>query len=225
MDKNEKQILDSWQMNALLWAQAIRQQQIYSRAIATDAAILKTVSQLNPQTFLDIGCGEGWLSRQLFSLGIDGWGVDFCADLIDAARDSGDSRFVVCSYSDLASQRFSTISYFSCFICNFSIIGECALDEIAKAGHSLLESKGKIIIQTLHPIIACGDSTYSNGWRETSWQTVSDKPFHPAPWYFRTLESWINEFHALNYRLLNLYEPCDPKTNKPISIIFVFERE
>lgn len=66
MDKNEKRILDSWQMNASLWAQAIRQQQIYSRAIATDAAILKAVSQLNPRTFLDIGCGEGWLSRQLF---------------------------------------------------------------------------------------------------------------------------------------------------------------
>ncbi|MFN6483422.1 class I SAM-dependent methyltransferase [Nostoc sp. DedQUE03] len=225
MDENEKRILDSWRMNALLWTQAIREQQIESRAIATDAAIVKTVSQLNPRTFLDIGCGEGWLSRQLFSLGIDGWGVDFCADLIEAARHSGDSRFVVCSYSDLASQRFSTINSFSCFICNFSILGESALDEIAKAGHSLLEDKGKIIIQTLHPIIACGDSTYSNGWRETSWQAISDQAFYPTPWYFRTLESWINEFHAWNYRLLNLYEPCHPKTNKPISIIFVFERQ
>ncbi|MBD2531277.1 class I SAM-dependent methyltransferase [Nostoc flagelliforme FACHB-838] len=224
MDENEKRIFDSWQMNALLWTQAIREQQIESRAIATDAAIVKAVSQLNPRTFLDIGCGEGWLSRQLFSLGIDGWGVDFCADLIDAAKHSGDSRFVVCSYSDLVSQKFSTINYFSCFICNFSILGEFALDEIAKAGHNLLEEKGKIIIQTLHPIIACGD-TYSNGWREVSWQPVADAAFHPTPWYFRTLESWINDFHALNYRLLNLYEPCNPKTNKPISIIFVFERQ
>lgn len=225
MDENEKRILDSWQMNAKLWTQAIRNQQIESRAIATDAAIVKAITQLNPRTFLDIGCGEGWLSRQLFSLGIDGWGVDFCADLIETAKDSGDSRFVVCSYSDLASQRFSTINYFSCLICNFSILGECALDEIAKAGHSLLEDKGKIVIQTLHPIIACGDSPYSNGWRETSWQPNADRPFYPTPWYFRTLESWIDEFHALNYRLLNLYEPSDPKTNKPISIIFVFERE
>lgn len=180
MEENEKRILDSWQMNALLWTQAIRNKQIYSRAIATDAAIVKAISQLNPKTFLDIGCGEGWLSRQLFSLGFDGWGVDFCADLIEAARHSGDSRFVVCSYSDLASQRFSTINYFSCFICNFSILGECAVDEIAKAGHNLLEDKGKIIIQTLHPIIACGD-TYSNGWRETSWQAIADQPFHPTP--------------------------------------------
>ncbi len=66
MDENEKRILDSWQMNALLWTQAIREQQIESRAIVTDAAIVKVVSQLNPRTFLDIGCGEGWLSRQLF---------------------------------------------------------------------------------------------------------------------------------------------------------------
>ncbi|MEH2202946.1 MAG: hypothetical protein V7K53_02540 [Nostoc sp.] len=25
-----------------------------------------------------------------------------------------------------------------------------------------------------------------------------------TPWYFRTLESWINEFHAWNYRSLPL---------------------
>lgn len=33
MDENEKRIFDSWQMNAKLWTQAIREQQIESRAI------------------------------------------------------------------------------------------------------------------------------------------------------------------------------------------------
>ncbi|MEH2330017.1 hypothetical protein [Nostoc sp.] len=53
MDENEKRILDSWQMNAKLWTQAIRNKQIESRAIATDAAIVKAITQLNPRTFLE----------------------------------------------------------------------------------------------------------------------------------------------------------------------------
>ncbi|MEH2213458.1 hypothetical protein [Nostoc sp.] len=52
MDENEKRILDSWQMNAKSWTQAIRNQQIESRAIATDAAIVKAITQLNPRTLL-----------------------------------------------------------------------------------------------------------------------------------------------------------------------------
>ncbi|MEH1816520.1 MAG: hypothetical protein V7L09_29550, partial [Nostoc sp.] len=30
------------------------------------------------------------------------------------------------------------------------------------------------------------------------WKSLSKT----TPWYFRTLESWIDEFHAWNYRLL-----------------------
>ncbi|MBW4612750.1 MAG: methyltransferase domain-containing protein [Desmonostoc vinosum HA7617-LM4] len=224
MNENEQRIFDSWKINAKSWTRVIHHQQIESRAIATDAAIIKAVKELNPQTFLDVGCGEGWLCRQLFSPGIDGWGVDACADLIEAARLYNDSRFIVCSYSDLRSQKFENILRFSCLICNFSILGQRDLTQIAEAGCHLLEDHGKIIIQTLHPLIACGDAPYEDGWRETSWTGIGNEVFHPAPWYFRTIESWIQEFYGYNYRLLNLQEPCHPITKKPISIIFVFER-
>ena len=225
MDENEKLILNSWEINAKLWTRAIRDKQIESRAIVTDAAIINAALQLNPQTFLDVGCGEGWLCHELFSQGIDGWGVDVCGNLIQAAKHSGDYRFLVCSYSDLEWQKFGNIRHFSCLICNFSILGQSALSEVAEAGLNLLENRGYLIVQTLHPLIACGEYPYQDGWRETSSQGIADELFHPAPWYFRTIESWIKEFHAWNYRLLKLQEPCHPKTNKPISIIFVFQRQ
>jgi len=46
------------------------------------------------------------LCRELFSKGIDGWGVDASAELIEAARHEGDRRFLVSLYSDLTSHRF-----------------------------------------------------------------------------------------------------------------------
>jgi 2-polyprenyl-3-methyl-5-hydroxy-6-metoxy-1,4-benzoquinol methylase len=225
MDENEQRLIDSWNNNASSWTRVIRNQQIESRVLVTNSAILETVIELNPKTFLDVGCGEGWLCRELFSKGIDGWGVDASAELIEAARQEGDTRFLVSLYSDLTSHKFGDTVHFSCLICNFSILGERDLAYIASAGHSLLEEQGKIIVQTLHPIIACGDAAYTSGWRETAWQGIGNETFHPAPWYFRTVESWIEEFHARNYRLLKLREPCHPVTNKPISIIFVFEQQ
>ncbi|MGQ4647244.1 methyltransferase domain-containing protein [Lyngbya aestuarii] len=225
MDNNEQRLLDSWNNNAKSWTRVIRNQQIESRVLATDLAILETVIELHPKNFLDVGCGEGWLCRKLFSQGIDGWGVDASAELIEAARHEGDARFLVSLYSDLTSQKFGDIANFSCLICNFSILGQQDLAQIAEAGLHLLEVDGKIIVQTLHPIIAYGDAAYTPGWRETSWQGIADEEFQPAPWYFRTIQSWIEEFHAQNYRLLDLREPCHPATNKPISIIFVFERQ
>ncbi|MEQ9667453.1 class I SAM-dependent methyltransferase [Coleofasciculus sp. G2-EDA-02] len=225
MDENEQRLINSWNNNASSWTRVIRNQQIESRVLVTNSAILETVIELNPKTFLDVGCGEGWLCREFNSKGIEGWGVDASAELIEAAQHEGDTRFLVSLYSDLTSHRFGDTSHFSCLICNFSILGQRDLAYIASAGLCLLEEHGKIIIQTLHPTIACGDAAYVPGWRETAWQGIGDETFHPAPWYFRTIESWIEEFHARNYRLLKLREPCHPATNKLISIIFVFERQ
>jgi len=225
MDENEQRLINSWNNNASPWTRVIRNQQIESRVLVTNSAILETVIELKPKTFLDVGCGEGWLCRELFSKGIDGWGVDASAELIEAARHEGDMRFLVSLYSDLSSHRFGDIVHFSCLICNFSILGQRDVDYIASAGLCLLEEYGKVIVQTLHPIIACGDAAYAPGWRETAWDLIGNEKFHPAPWYFRTVESWIEEFHAHNYRLLKLREPCHPATLKPISIIFVFERQ
>ncbi|MFN6562933.1 MAG: class I SAM-dependent methyltransferase [Nostoc sp. ChiSLP01] len=225
MDKNEQQILDSWILNAKPWTRVVREQLVESRALVTDKAIVEAVVELEPRTFLDIGCGEGWLCRELFHRGFDGWGVDAIAELVESARSLGDVRFAVSSYSDLPLQKFGSINQFDCLICNFSLLGERAVSEIVQAGNSLLADKGKIIIQTLHPLIACGDSPYSDGWRQTSWQGIGLESFHPAPWYFRTIESWICEFHLKNYRLLKLIEPCHPKTKKPVSILFIFEQQ
>lgn len=76
-------------------------------------------------------------------------------------------------------------------------------------------------MQTLHPLIAGGDQPYVDGWRSGSWAGFSEDFVRPAPWYFRTLESWIALFTANGWRLEELHEPVHPNTGKPASILFI----
>jgi hypothetical protein len=68
--------------------------------------------------------------------------------------------------------------------------------------------------------IACGEGKYEDGWREGSWAGFSSEFTRPAPWYFRTIETWVALFAKKGFRVYNIYEPLHPKTNKPASIIF-----
>ncbi len=43
----------------------------------------------------------------------------------------------------------------------------------------------------------------------------------PAPWYFRTIEAWKNLYLECDFKLNEIVEPLNPKTDRPASIIFV----
>ena len=78
-------------------------------------------------------------------------------------------------------------------------------------------------MQTLHPTLACGDLPYRDGWRLGSWSGFNDDFIDPAPWYFRTLSSWIELFIESGFKLLEMREPIHPLTQKPASVIFIAE--
>ena len=80
---NDSRIIESWHQNADSWTGAVRDHQIESRRLATDAAVVKAVLDRHPRTVLDVGCGEGWLARALHAQGIDVLGVDVVPELVD----------------------------------------------------------------------------------------------------------------------------------------------
>lgn len=218
---SDESIVVAWHQNARPWIQAVRDGRIESRRAVTDRAIVEAVISRSPRTVLDIGCGEGWLARELAARQISVVGVDMVPTLIAAAQQAGGGDFHIASYADIASGKLPF--RVDVAVANFSLLGKGSVTELFAAMPTLLYPDGAFIVQTLHPIAAGDDRPYRDGWREGSWAGINADFGDPAPWYFRTLESWTRLFRDNGLRLLDIREPVHPVTGRPASAIFVGE--
>ncbi|WNO10802.1 class I SAM-dependent methyltransferase [Teredinibacter sp. KSP-S5-2] len=215
----EKQILNSWAKNASPWVNAIQEKQIQSRNLVTDQAIIDTVMSYSPNNVLDIGCGEGWLARALFARGVSVTGVDATEKLISQARQFGGGEFQILPYDQISSSAIP--GRYDLAVCNFSLLGKDSVEYLFKTLPELLQPQGRFIVQTLHPHASYGQARYEDGWRSGSWDGFSQEFVDPAPWYFRTLESWVNLFLNNGFTLGELKETINPQTGALASLILV----
>ncbi|MBV1875265.1 MAG: class I SAM-dependent methyltransferase [Cycloclasticus sp.] len=219
MTYSDKDIVDSWLDNVKPWINAVRQNEIETRTLITNKAITDAIIQRSPKTVLDIGCGEGWLARELNKTGISVLGIDAIPDLIAAAIEGGGGIFKVIPYEDLIEDAIK--EKFDMVVCNFSLLGKESVNAIFKYLSCILNNGGLFIVQTIHPVTECGDSKYIDGWRKGSWAGFNNNFKNPAPWYFRTLETWKNLFLYNSFALNEIIEPINLATNTATSVIFV----
>lgn len=213
-------ILEAWSRNANPWTAAVRGGEIESRTLVTNAAIVDAVRSRAPRTGVDLGCGEGWLVRALPEVAMVG--VDAIAGLVDGAHAAGGGEFRVMSYEDIAAGKLALAVDVA--VANFSLIGKDAVDGLFAAAPSYLRAGGALIVQTVHPLMACGDAPYADGWRTGSWAGFSDDFQDAPPWYFRTVSSWIALFARHCLQLAEMREPLHPRTGKPVSLILAGTR-
>jgi 2-polyprenyl-3-methyl-5-hydroxy-6-metoxy-1,4-benzoquinol methylase len=219
-DPRELQIISSWYSNAQAWSNAIATASIASRKLVTNQAIVDAVASVSPRRVLDIGCGEGWLARALSALGMNVVGIDVVPDLIARAGALRGAEFQVCDYESIAKRQWRA-EPFDAIVCNFSLLGRDSVESMIAALPGYLNDSGYLIIQTLHPIAACGGHSYQDGWREGSWLGFSSDFNDPAPWYFRTIESWSALLQRCDFDILECREPCAVDAVTPASIIWI----
>ncbi len=219
---SEARIIDSWNTNAAAWTVAVRQGEIESRKQVTNQAILTAIRHHAPRQLLDIGCGEGWLARELAGDSIEVIGVDATASLIEAARQAGGGDFRLLSYAQIAAGALDLCVDMA--VANFSMLGNESVNDLFTAVPKLLNKQGIFIVQTLHPLMACAETPYQDGWRSGSWDGFSSAFTDPPDWYFKTLQSWIQLLLDNGFQLVELREPVNPRTQKPASLLLVAQR-
>lgn len=146
-------------------------------------------------------------------------GVDVVPALIDGARRHGGGRFDVMAYETLAVHGLTET--FDVCVCNFSLLGESVTNRLVAAIPSLVIQGGLLIVQTLHPWMACSDEAYRDGWQHESWLGIEADFAEPAPWYFRTLASWTRLFSESGFRIEAILEPLNPETGRPALMILI----
>lgn len=217
-DEQDIRLVETWHHNAAPWTAAVRDRRIGTRTRVTDQAVVDAVRSRSPASVLDIGCGEGWLSRALSAHGIRTIGVDAVPALVALATEAG-GEFRVASYDTLTVDVPVDVA-----VANFALLGREPVEALLRRAPALLGERGALIVQTVHPWVACGDLPYVDGWREGSWAGFGPDFAAPPPWYFRTTETWVSLVAASGLRLVELREPVDPATGKPASLLFVAVR-
>jgi 2-polyprenyl-3-methyl-5-hydroxy-6-metoxy-1,4-benzoquinol methylase len=217
-DDPEHRIRQSWRANAASWTEAIREGRIPSRRAGTDAAIVASVRREAPRSVLDIGCGEGWLARALEAQGCRIVGIDASPELIAAARTLGGGCFETLPYEALGEAAVRLGAPFDVAVCNFSLLGE-DVAAVLREIRTLLRRDGVLLVQTVHPRVACGDTPYEDGWRLETFTAFGGAFPASMPWYFRTLESWDRVIAAGGFTIAERTEPADPATGRTLSLL------
>lgn len=219
----EQLILESWHENAKPWIKAIDRGEIESRIKATNKAIIDSVVTAKAKQVLDIGCGEGWLSRELAFRGCKVVGIDAVAELIKQAslkNTSGNCAFKTCSYQSLEKSEFDTL--FDTAVCNFSLLGDESVSQLLKKLPALLSPHGTLLIQTVHPD---NFPELNSGWQQGSWQGFNSAFVNAPPWFYRTQANWLELLNSLGYSEVETRAAKVSNMTTPASLIITARRK
>ena len=222
-DTERTTLVRSWTTNAQAWTDAVREKAIPSRRLATDGAIVaacqRVIAGRPGVRVLDVGCGEGWLARELAALGAVVTGIDASAPLIDIARATGgDVDYACVTYEQLEADASIVEGPFELVVCNFALLDDRTVPLLVALARRLPAS-GVILIQTVHPWAAVGDGPYEEGWRTETWGAFGASFPSPMPWYFRPIGSWVAAARDAQLVVDRLEEPIHPETKKPLSLL------
>ena len=82
----------------------------------------------------------------------------------EAARQAGGGEFLTMSYEEIAQGGLDMA--FDVAICNFSLLGEASVAGLFRAAPGFLRPGGHFVVQTMHPVAACGDAAGADATRK-----------------------------------------------------------
>ena len=227
---DEAKILTAWRKNAQSWQATLAGEEIASRSV-TNPAIFSAIQEHQASSVLDVGCGEGWLLRQLRDaesyhnrLGFEAVsyvpqtlvGIDGSEGLIAAAEAAGGADYHHLPYEEASPEKLAELGKFDLVVCNYSLFGKDSVIELLRKLRALLSEDGHLLIQTVHEDVFEGKT----GWIEEDWHLMQQEYEGQYHWYLRDRVAWEETFQAASFSLVKIHETDHPETGAKISFIF-----
>jgi SAM-dependent methyltransferase len=216
---------DAWNAAAHDWAHRVREG-MGGRVHLHDASIYELLPPANGLT-LDVGCGEGRLTRELSQRGYDVVGIDASAALVDEARAVDPSgRYEVASVDALPFADGAV----DLAVCVNVLPHIHDLGAAAVGLARVLAPRATLVIGTIHPVAHAGSYDEESGelritdyWnREREAVPLGEHTVHHAR---RTIEDYLSTFLAAGFALAELREVPGPSGKLPLYLDLALVRE
>ena len=128
-----------------------------------DPVLLQLVGNVTGLKVLDLGCGNGYLSRKLAKQGADVTGVDSSARLIERAkaRESQSRPGITYHNADAAHLEMLEDESFDIVLSNMALMDIARADLVIREASRALRPRARFVASFSHP---CFDTGQSSGW-------------------------------------------------------------
>lgn len=157
----------AWDANAGFWLRIIREHRDRYRTELTDPAVFDAIADVTDMDILDVGCGEGYMARELASRGArQVTGIDASREMVKAAEDAA---VMGTSFSEASADNlpFPDRS-FDLVVANHVLNDLPDLTGAAREFARVLRPGGRFIALMLHPCFYEHDAERTPGSRMLS---------------------------------------------------------
>ena len=204
-------VSDSWARAVPAWCDFVRGGHDFHRDLLHGPALLDACGDVRGHRALDLGCGEGWCSRELAARGALVTGIDVCEEMIEAARSHPRQAHEPVEYLVMDAAEVSHRSWPA----PLDLVTACmALHTMPepvpalRAAREVLAPGGRIVCSIPHPMTHMVDDYFRSGAFRVRW----DVPRAGGSWetvrWSRTLSEYTAMFRAAGFVIHELLEPC-----------------
>ncbi|MEG1757464.1 MAG: class I SAM-dependent methyltransferase [Oscillospiraceae bacterium] len=169
--------------------------------------------KFNDQTILDLGCGYGWYTNYLSSIGGNVIGCDGSSKMIGIAN----NKYPKCRFDtvDIEKTLPYVNSYFDIVFSNQVLMDICNFSGVIDESHRILKNGGLFYFSIVHPTFYdCHWELDENGFRKNKIMSryLSKYSFENEFWgttthYHRTISDYLNTAIEKGFILKKLCEP------------------
>jgi ubiquinone/menaquinone biosynthesis C-methylase UbiE len=197
---------------------------LWHRALI-DPVLIRLVGDVSEKKILDLGCGNGYLSRKFAKVGAQVTAIDSSSSMVANARNHDPNNELKITYSVTGADHLGALEkeIFDVVFANMTLMdienAEGAINEVSR----VLKKNGRFVASISHP---CFDNGKSSGWilEKTYLQTIVSRKitayrklaFEEYPWRISEKErGWTRGYH----RPLNWYGKIMKKAGLAITAL------